>query len=357
LAKELKLTKAPISSIPNRLIEDGLVEEVGIGTSTSKGGRRPVVLRFNGRRALAISIDFGYNYYTAFLTYLNGETVNRLEVRNIKITKDNVLEYFEDILKTMTKSAENLGLDILGIAIAIHGAVTHNKIVFTPAYDLNEIEDFCAYLSSVTDLPIYLENEANLACLGEYVFASGAKRLLTLTMHSGVGAGIIQSGRRITGNRGLAGEFGHQILAIDGLECPCGNRGCLEQYASNRAIFNQVKALKGLDYVNAATVHQFIQAGDTEVIAIVDEAIRYLAAGINNAIVLYDPEVFIVNSSLFQTMPELMDKVHAQLPSRFMNNVIIRVSHIGRTATLYGGLIMVLQKELKIKRFKIQSNN
>ena len=93
-------------------------------------------------------------------------------------------------------------------------------------------------LSQKYHTAVYIENEANLTALGEYCFSSDSTNLLSVSIHSGIGVGIIVNGRLQTGTHGTAGEVGHSTLFPHGNLCPCGNRGCLEQYASNKVLFD-----------------------------------------------------------------------------------------------------------------------
>jgi predicted NBD/HSP70 family sugar kinase len=350
------LNKATISVITKKLLEDELIKEVGIGNASNLGGRKPILLKFNGMCATSITIDFGYNYYNAFLYYLDGREIASIKKKNILINQHNVVPIFKEIITIFENKKITTKHGIIGIAIAIHGPVNNNQILFTPSYDLEEIELFNEF-SKVTNYPIYLENEANLAALGEYTFSSEYNRLVAINMHSGIGAGIVDKGILQYGTRGMCGEIGHQIISIDGRRCNCGNLGCLETYASNKVIFKEFADLKNLSLVNAVIIREFFNSGDLETIDLIKKNAKYVATGINNVIVLFDPELIIINSSLYREIPELFTYLKQNIKSTLANDIKIEHSKLNEYANLLGGLSLILQKSFKIHQFKIQDIN
>lgn len=144
-----------------------------------------------------------------------------------------------------TLPASRYGL--LGIALGIHGVVHHNQIIFLPYSSYADL-DLVTPLSETFHVPVMMENEANLSVLGEWSFCHQTNEMLYISVHSGIGVGIIMKNQLVKGKNGYAGEFGHSIIQINGRPCPCGNHGCLEQYASERALFAELSAIKAYAY-------------------------------------------------------------------------------------------------------------
>ena len=122
---------------------------------------------------------------------------------------------------------------IVGIAVGISGVVNNNRILFTPYYPLPQ-PDLGQILEDIFHLPVIVENESNFSVLGESAFHFGYKNMIHINVHDGIGMGILIGEHLYKGHDGYAGEFGHTILFPDGKPCPCGNCGCLEQYASEK---------------------------------------------------------------------------------------------------------------------------
>ncbi|OCA82662.1 ROK family protein [Pradoshia sp. D12] len=354
LATITGLTKATVSSIVKKLLDDNLVTETGSGQSSNLGGRKPIKLQYNGKSGLSISIDVGYNYIRALLTYLDGEEISYIEKKPITLNEDTVRSYFSEIFSSFDKIKPKSLYDIIGVVIAVHGPVFNGNIIFTPHYNLDKIR-FREITESLIDYPIFLENEANLSALGEYTFTSESSSLISINIHGGIGAGIVRDGIIQTGSHGFAGEIGHQIISAGGKKCKCGNLGCLEAYASNKASFEYFAQLKDMDYVNAIILREYYNNGDTDAKKVVKENTRYLSFGINNMIAHYDPEVIVLNSSLYREIPEMMTMLKNNLYSTFSKCIIVRNSKLNERATLLGGLALNLQNFLGIKHMKFNT--
>ncbi len=108
---------------------------------------------------------------------------------------------------------------LVGICIGIHGVIHENQLVFVP-YSPYQGIDFAGSLEQHFHIPVLVENEANLSALGEWAYCFHTRNMLSISVHSGIGVGIIMDDQLITGQNGYAGEFGHTIISIDGRPCP-----------------------------------------------------------------------------------------------------------------------------------------
>jgi predicted NBD/HSP70 family sugar kinase len=233
------LNKASMSSITKKLLEDELIHEDRIGDAARIGGRKPIMLTFNGKAALTLSVDIAPNYVEGLIAYVDGKVLYEAEIKGIKVSAENALSHITELVEKLMQHAEETPHGIIGLCVAIHGLVDQEEIVFTPNYTLQS--DLKVQLEDVYPFYVHLENEANLAALGEYTFGSISDSVVSLSIHTGIGAGIVENGKLRTGKKGIAGEIGHSILYPDGRKCPCGNEGCFEQYASHQAIYSELE--------------------------------------------------------------------------------------------------------------------
>lgn len=350
------LNKASVSQIIKKLLDDQLVFEVGSGTSTTSGGRRPIKLAFNGKCGLAIAFDVGYNYIKSKLAYIDGTPINNISKQNLILTKENIFPFLQETMNELLVDLPQTPFGLTGIAIAIHGIVENNQMTFTPYYDLAGL-DLVTPLTSAYQVPVFLENEANLTALGEYCFISDQENLISLSIHSGIGAGIITNGQLQTGPHGASGEIGHSILFPNGTPCPCGNHGCLEQYASNKVLFDRYAKEKSLSLVNSDVFAEKVAEKEPLALKLADENCHYLAIGINNLITLFDPETIYMNSSVYRKIPNLVIQMEQLLNSRFTKEVRIKNSLLGENATLYGGIARIASQFLHIEKLKFPAEN
>ena len=171
-------------------------------------------------------------------------------------------------------------------------------------------------LEEKTGIPVYLENDADLAALGEYAWGAGrgAENMVYVTVSTGIGGGLILNGRLYRGSLGGAGEIGHTVVLPDGPPCRCGKRGCTEALASGTAIARRaVELVEGgfgrgilaaaggrVEGITAAAVAAAAAAGDGEALFLMKEAARYLGVALANVIVLLSPSLVVLGGGVMQ---------------------------------------------------------
>ncbi|MBI4719444.1 MAG: ROK family protein [Planctomycetes bacterium] len=158
-----------------------------------------------------------------------------------------------------------------------------------------------------------LDNDGNTAAYGEFWLGAGGNRrdLVMLTLGTGVGAGVVIDRRLLHGHFGNAAELGHMIVSVDGLPCPCGQRGCLEQYASAAAVGRRAVAEGGP--ADAALVAQGAMAGDAVCRRVWEDACRYLAIACITIQHAYNPEVVVFGGGMSTAGEFLLAGVRAHL--------------------------------------------
>ena len=345
------LNKASVSAITKKLLEDELIHEDRIGDAARIGGRKPIMLTFNGKAALALSLDVAPNYVEGLIAYIDGKVLYESEIRGIKVSSDNVLTYITEMVEKLSEHAVETPHGIIGVCIAIHGLVTQEEIIFTPNYTLPS--DLKSQLEEIYPFYVYLENEANLAALGEYTFGSISDSVVSMSIHTGIGAGIVENGKLRTGKKGIAGEIGHSILYPDGRKCPCGNEGCLEQYASHQAIYSELEQMLALPGINSSVVIERYKKGDPVVQKTLRTNAHYLSIAVNNLAVIYKPDLVVINSSIYSQIPELLQVLRNNLKGKFSHGTPVVSSSLKRKATLFGGVAKSTQNFLNIQNLKM----
>ncbi|MBR6452105.1 MAG: ROK family transcriptional regulator [Lachnospiraceae bacterium] len=338
IAAKLGLTKATISAIVSELIEKEMVRE--IGSDSAALGRKPILLEFCRENGHILSIDLGVSSIVAFTSDLQGNHCGLKQYRN-HYSGEKIIEGLAGIIKKTMDTLPKTPFGVVGICIGIHGTVCENEITFAPYYDYAGLP-IAKTLTERFHVSVYLENEANLSVVGEKSYCFHVKDLIGVSVHAGIGVGIIMGGGLYTGAHGNAGEFGHTIVEAHGRKCPCGNQGCLEQYASERAILNDYA--KALD-VKSVTIDRLIadyNAGDVIAVSMIDRFIRYIGVGINNLLNTFDPEVIVINSAFTIYIPDLTMRIEAELKNR-RNACRIVPSGLQDTSILLGGVCVCIQ--------------
>ncbi|MDU4789859.1 MAG: ROK family protein [Clostridium sp.] len=170
------------------------------------------------------------------------------------------------------------------------------------------------------NIPVYLDNDANAAAIGEYMFGAGKGKesIVYFTVSTGVGGGAVLDGKVYRGHTSNALEIGHTTVNPNGPRCNCGNLGCLEAMSSGTAIAKKGKeavstnvetSLKKYDTVTSYEVFKEAEAGDEVAKDIIDNALTYLGIGVANAIATFDPEMIIIGGGVSKAGDIVFDTV------------------------------------------------
>ena len=207
-------------------------------------------------------------------------------------------------------------------------------------------------------VPVYVLNDANAAALGEVWLgpAKGKRNVVAVTIGTGVGGGIIVNSQLLLGESGFAGEIGHITILYGGRECPCGNTGCLEEYASMTALVRQVRQeieagrLEGIPAkeVNGRRIFQEIRNGNKEMERITDQWIDVVAAGITGFVHIFNPETVIIGGGVSSQQELFIDKVRqrafARMHPEFAPNLEIVAAKLANNAGMAGAVYYCKQR-------------
>lgn len=351
ISKNLGLTKATISAIVQELINKNLVIE--IGSDDTSLGRKPILLSFNKNAGYSICIDLGVENLSALISDLQGENCRLKQVKTPK-NIDSLIPALITLIDVLKKDSLNTPYGLVGITLGIHGVTVNNKISFTPYYDLTSL-DLPNALSNHFNVPVFVENEANLSVIGEKTFMYDYPNIANISVHSGIGLGLMVDDDLYTGFSGHAGEFGHTIIEMDGRVCPCGNHGCLEQYVSERVLLQEFAKTKGLEQVEFDYFSSMYQTGDIDAIHIIQKFIKYMTVCVNNILNAYNPDIIIINSSFTIFFPNLIHKIEENLSSRMNQFEHIVPSALQDTSILLGGICVSIKNFLGVNKLQLSN--
>lgn len=341
LAKKLKLSKATVSTIVEQLISQKLIREKGKSDSDTSG-RKPVLLEFCPESGYVLSLDVRLHSIPSMITDLTGSPCKALTIPS-HADETQIIPLLISLIEKMLSLVPPSPHGVIGISLAIHGVVDNGVVLFTPYYPYRNI-DFIRELEQHFQIPVYVENEANLAVLGEHALAPGYQNLASLSIHSGVGLGLLINNQLYKGAKGYAGEFGHTTIEIGGRPCPCGNRGCLEQYLSEEVLLKEYAEQKQLGEINLSTLLQAYHNNDTDAEKIIRKFLKYTAVGIHNIQRFADPEIIILNSRITAALPETREQLLDLLPGGAGGRCPVLYSSLGDRAALLGGTVLCMKE-------------
>lgn len=339
------LNKSTVSSQVNALIEANLVFEIGQGQSS--GGRRPVMLVFNKHAGYSVGIDIGVDYINGILTDLEGNIVldqyYDLGNSSPERTKDILFTIIKHFISHMPDSPYGL----IGIGICVPGLVDKNqKIVFTPNANWNDI-DLKSLVEQEFNVPVFIENEANAGAHGEKVFgaAKNYDNIIYVSISTGIGVGIIINNDLYRGVNGFSGEMGHMTIDFNGPKCSCGNRGCWELYASEKAL---LKSFQNKDHkVSYQEIIDLAHQNDVETLNSLQNFGFYLGIGLSSILNTFNPQAAILRNSIIESQPMVLNSIRSAVSSRIYsqldNSYELLPSSLGKNAPALGTSSIVIE--------------
>lgn len=253
---------------------------------------------------------------------------------------------------------------VKAIGMASPGPLDPGAGVVLAAPNIPEWRDFplTEKLSKHFGVPAHLDNDANLAALGEWKFGAGRghHNALYLTISTGIGGGVIVNDRLLHGYHGLAAELGHVIVLPGGPLCSCGFEGHLEALAAGPAIVRHVREqleagskseLRSAGNLNAREVAEAAERGDALAKSAYQRAGEYLGIGVASFLHTFDPSIVILGGGVSQSGALLFEPFEASLQAhvfnpRYLENLTITTAALGDDAGLLGALTLAQMEHL-----------
>ncbi|WKA54727.1 ROK family transcriptional regulator [Planococcus shixiaomingii] len=350
IAKETSLTPPTVSSIVKELMEQGLVRESVLGNSS--GGRKPTMLHINTDAFYVIGVDAGPENVECVLTDLTGTILQRTsKVLENPLTNEQFLADLKETIFALLQSSEADQEKIIGIGVAMHGVVNVNTgtSLIAPILNLRNIP-IKEVLEEEFNLAVKVENDARAMALGESWFGGhgDADSMVAVNIGRGVGAGIVMNGKLYHGAQGIAGEFGHMTIDINGEECECGNRGCLQTFVSGTAIAKRAeKQLKEQNgNLTGKDVFDLAESGSQSCVDLLEETGHVIGVGLTNLIHLINPGEIVLGGGVIKSEKFLMPAALAAIQQKVLTpdarGTHVTVSRLGDEATLLGAVSLLL---------------
>jgi len=324
LARLAGLTPATAFSIVEELVEEGLVQESGIGPS--QGGRRPMLFEFNPQSYAVIGVNIRSAQVLGVLTYLNAKPLVTIARDYDLEAGTDVVQLVEDVIRELIAASPVPLEQLMGIGVAVPGLIDVNRGVVVESRNWGWEElPLRELLAREFALPIHIEEDDNALALGEGFFGAGRGILnvICVKIGRGVGAGIIINGTLFRGPDNTAGEIAHILVDPEGPQCYCGNYGCLGRLVSAPAVAERaIKGLKqgassilrervkgDLERVTVAMIAEAANAGDPFAQQVMEETGRYLGIGIATLVNLLNPDVVIIGGGVILAGAPLLEPV------------------------------------------------
>ncbi|OIK08138.1 ROK family protein [Bacillus sp. MUM 116] len=347
LSKVTALTRATISAQVADLLEEGLIVETQLEHNSV--GRKPIMLSINRHAGYALGIDLDYGQLSFTLSDLLGQPISSVSIKIDTIDYSEILQLLMGQIKKFQTDYSDSQYGIVGIVIAVHGLVSKDEVIhYVPRLKWDEM-NLKRDLATEIDLPIYLENNANVCSFAERVYLHhDTDNLLCTTLYSGIGIGMMMKDEFFRGHDGYAGEAGHMIIVPGGKPCNCGNHGCWEKYASESSIFEYLSEKRKIKNLTYDQIQVWLDEGDAEVHHLMEQLIYYLAIGLNNMINMYNPDVIVLESELLRMFPDSLSKIKRNLTSSISHYRELIISDFGKKSVVLGSCALAIKKFLEV---------
>ncbi len=346
------LTAPTVSRIVSFLVEQGIITE-SPGESTGVG-RKPVVLRFNGRSRYVVAIDFSWAHVRVAIMDLGGGILDRTE-HGIDPRGQAKAEFETAVNAVQELLDRHRGIKIIGIGFSAPGLINSESgtIISIPNFSSIRNLQVRQLLQARFGYPTFVINDANAEAIAEKFFGQGrdASDFVLVHLGYGIGAGMILGGRLYTGNFGVSGEIGHtSVDRRHGKWCDCGNRGCLELYAGLRAVLADVSVRIGRQ-VLFADLQQLASEGDGKVLEVLKEKGELIGYALVNIVNIVAPQRIILTGQVAALGSPILEPMKHVIIERCFyhvaDQVSITLSSLADNSTLLGAMTIVLDDFLE----------
>lgn len=355
IAHQLKLSVPTVLRIVDGLREEDLVRE--IKDPTIARGHPQSLIELNSDKYVVIGIDLGGTKLYGAVTDLAGHFINEIYVPQHLDGAEKNLEQLCGAIQDLITTPLSIGQKIRGIGIGVP-AVTRfpeGVVVWAPSLHWKELP-LKNILTQRFNLPVFVENDVNLAALGEMWFGGGVntRDIVCISIGTGIGAGIIQDGTLHRGYHFSAGEIGYIVPGRQYLGKLYDEFGALEYLASGGGIAGLARQLiadgkveTSLTEITAEAIFSEARRGIPWAKKLVDEMVDYLAISLTAVVGLLDPEVIIINGGVSRSGDLLVEPLKKRLKGLVPFEPKIIRSELGNQATVLGAVMMVLDATTK----------
>ena len=298
VARRAGLSAAAVTKAVRPLIEAGYLAEGADEDAPPALGRPANLVRVDGGRALFIGVKVTGDEIIGVLTDL----CCRIRVaRHVPLTDRDpraVLASIADLAQELRTEADELGIQVVGLGLAVSGDVDRGEGVvrYSPFLEWRDVP-LAELAAMTTGLPVTVDNDVRALTVAEQWFGAGAglTDFAVVTVGAGIGCGLVVHGRVVAGAHGVAGEIGHVVVDPAGPRCHCGNRGCVEAIAGDAAIVARVREVTGVQVADTSEAVALAHRGDAGAREVYARAGEAIGRGIATVANLLGPERVIIS--------------------------------------------------------------
>jgi glucokinase len=344
IARQLDVSLPTVMRIVDKLIEEGFVRPQG--ETEWSGGRRRPLLEFNADGNVVLGVDMGGAKLYGAISEIGGCIIDEVTMEREGASGDACYDLLTKLIDDLLARPGLQGRCVRGIGVGAPGITHHREGIVKWAYALNW-KDFPlkAKLNERYKLPITVDNDVNLAALGELWFGAGqnVQNMILITIGAGIGAGIIIDGTLYRGSNEASGEIGHMIPGREFLGKSFIDFGALESVASATGIVKRASEVsKSTNHPSSEAIFEAAREGQLWARDIIDETVDYLTIAIANLSVSFDPELIVLGGPITPFADMLAESIAKREKGTIPLLPRLKISNLGLRATVMGAIVTVL---------------
>ena len=365
MAKKTNISKVTISEIVKRLSKEGFTKKAGKGSSTSKGGKRPTLIKLNPDKGYVIGIEIKKNLVNLAIANIEADIIAKDYFKYSD--QDSMDEVINKTFQCIDQNLTDLSIDLdklISIGIGVPGFVDYEKGVLSYSHKGWQEKPFATRFSEKYNIPVLIENDANMVAIGEDLLGAGKEEsnFICITLEAGIGAGIIMDELLIRGATGMAGEVGYLKLGStlqnpEKFENLYSDQNNYSDVLSENHLYEVIKSKleekdialeKSFDECCIIDFLQMAEQGNEVVRDILDEYGEIIANLCTELVKSINPNLMVLSGEVIENSPYLFKKVHKyakeimqNIPFDANSIVIGKLSH--DMACLQGAITLALQ--------------
>jgi glucokinase-like ROK family protein len=367
LAEMTGLNKSTVSSLVQELIDKQFVREMGL--SSTGIGRPSMLLELNPQAGYIVSCEIGVDFISVLTADFGAHVIWRHnEDTQALQSQQAIMQRVVALLVEAAEVGERRCADcggLLGVALGVPGLIdrTNGSLLFAPNLGWQNVPLRGILKEQFQSALLFVENEANMAALGEYLFgaAQGYDEVLFISAGVGLGGAVVRHGQIFKGKTGFASEFGHMTMVPDGDPCNCGNQGCWETQVSQSALFRHIRAAiaqgqpsilcqmsdEHLTHLSIPLVVDAARARDKVALDALRKVGHHLGVGIASLVNALNPDLVVFGGILSLAgdflLPTVAEELHRRALRWNAEATRVLIARHGSDACLMGGVAMVYQ--------------
>ena len=351
IAKQLQISMPTAMRIIDQLVEEGLV--VYTGEKESSKGRSRNLLSLNTEYNLVVGINICGSQLEGCIASIGGEIHHKFTQPIVWHTAEKNFQTLVDFLQHILQTPLTSDQRILGIAIAVPGIIdeTNGNVRVAPSLDWYNLP-LRSRLEPLFDFPIVIENDVNLAIMGEYWFGAAKEvdNVILLMLGTGIGAGVLLDGKLHRGFHGASGEIGYLLPDIHSLNKKYPGYGALEMLTSEEGIVSRARekcqqyGLLIEENLSSEIVFQEARNGTKWALEVVAATVDYISMAIVNLSICFDPELILLAGNIAHASDLLLSPIQNRLNGVIPHMPHIETAKLNSQAALLGGVVLTFRK-------------